>query len=254
MEAVALFLQFIPLEGELHDFFHPISRQILNLLRGKDCLPTDPVPTSTQPQSHLPLFALSHLEDSPTQISWKQPSQLLFVKDKFSFIRENIPQQLLSTSLNLFYLNSYVLPFVNPSLQHQLGIGDITIQHLTEVAQTALRLYFKGNQDDVGSSIGNLDYDDYTDTDDSTDTSDAQECLPMQWSSIGSHEIFVKWIANWLACVHLIIEDTNDVSTATSIETLKKLAILPLADGTLDSTETTSLFFPPEFNKGRTTY
>ena len=254
MEAVALFLQFIPLEGELHDFFHPISRQILNLLRGTDCLPTDPVPTSTQPQSHLALFASSELEDSPIQISWKQPSQLLFVKDKFSFIRENIPQELLSTSLNLFYLNSSVLPFVNPSLQNQLGIGDITLQHLTEVAQAALRLYFKGIQENVGSSSGNPDYEDYSDSDDSTDTSDVQECLPMQWDSKDFRNVFVKWIANWLACVHLIIEDTNDVSTAASIETLKKLPILPLADGTLDSTETTSLFFPPEFNKGRITY
>ena len=42
MQAVAFFLQFVPLEGELHDFFRPVSSQILHLLKGKQCLPTEP--------------------------------------------------------------------------------------------------------------------------------------------------------------------------------------------------------------------
>lgn len=81
VEAVALFFQFVPLEGELLDFFHPLTTQILNLLRGTSCLPTEPLCTLTREDT--PTFrtlltpaADQYLRDQGPQ--WKQPSQVCF--------------------------------------------------------------------------------------------------------------------------------------------------------------------------------
>ena len=243
MDAVSLFLQFIPLEGELHDFFQPVTRQILNLLRGKDCLPSDPHSHSIKPSSLL--SANSEVENSSATISWRQPSQLLIIKEKFSFIRDNIQQALLSQSLNLLYLNSSVLPYINPTLQYQLGIVDLSLQHLKEVAETALDIFSKAKQDseDFLALSRDSEEEEFADSDDSDYTIPTKTRLTL-------HQRFVKWVANWLACVHLIIEDTNDVSVVTAIESLKKLKILPLVNGSLVSTEDSALFFPPDFNKG----
>lgn len=235
------------MEGELHDFFHPVSRQILNLIHGTDCLPTDPAPVDSQSQIHIPPFVSSDHEDIPTRFLWKQPSKLLFVKDKLSFIRENIPQELLSASLKLFYLNSSLLPFVNHSLQYQLGISDFSIQHLIEVAQTALNMYSNDSRDTFAGGTDPEDSD--TDCDDSDDYT-FQTVSQTQFAFSRSYKTFVRWIANWLACIHLIIEDATDMHIVNSIEVLKKLPILPLEGGAMVSAESTSLFFPPDLNKG----
>ena len=238
MDAVSLFLQFIPLEGELHDFFQPVTRQILNLLRGKDCLPSEPHSHSIKPTSLL--SANSEVDDTSATISWRQPSQLLIVKEKFSFIRENIQQALLSQSLNLLYLNSSILPYINPTLQYQLGITDLSLHHLKEVAETALGIYSEAQQDSEDFlTFSRHSEEEFAGCDNS-------DYAPNKTK----HRRFVKWVANWLACVHFIIEDTNDVSVVMAIESLKKLKILPLLNGSLVSTEDSALFFPPDFNKG----
>ena len=41
-DAVNCFLQFIPLEDEILDFFRPVASQILQQLRGRPFLPTQP--------------------------------------------------------------------------------------------------------------------------------------------------------------------------------------------------------------------
>ena len=41
--AVCSFLQFVPLEDEILDFFRPVASHILQQLRAKKCLPTEPV-------------------------------------------------------------------------------------------------------------------------------------------------------------------------------------------------------------------
>ena len=79
VEAVALFFQFVPLEGELLDFFHPLTTQILNLLRGTSCLPTEPLCTLAEedtPTFHALLAPAAgpYLRDEGPQ--WKQPSQV----------------------------------------------------------------------------------------------------------------------------------------------------------------------------------
>ena len=42
VQAVCNFLQFIPLEDEILDFFRPVASSILQKLRSKPCLPTEP--------------------------------------------------------------------------------------------------------------------------------------------------------------------------------------------------------------------
>jgi len=42
IEAVVHFLQFVPLEDEILDFFRPVASNILQQLRAKPCLPTEP--------------------------------------------------------------------------------------------------------------------------------------------------------------------------------------------------------------------
>jgi hypothetical protein len=42
MEAVSAFLQFVPVEDEIIDFFRPVANQILQKLRAKQCIPTQP--------------------------------------------------------------------------------------------------------------------------------------------------------------------------------------------------------------------
>jgi len=40
MEAVTAFLQFVPMEDEILDFFRPVASQILQKLKAKPCIPT----------------------------------------------------------------------------------------------------------------------------------------------------------------------------------------------------------------------
>ena len=241
MQAVAQFLQFVPLEGELHDFFHPVTNQILNLIKGTNCLPSDPSSPVQQYSFAKLVIPTSDQSFDLKEVVWKQPSQLLFVKEKFKFIREHIPQALLQTSLNLSYLHSSLLPFVNPALQLQLGIGNITVDHLMEIAQVIMKLYSEPpdmTTDSISTCSDDLDSD-------SEESSDEDVICQTIKVSRHSRKVLVRWIANWLACVHMVMEDSNDMGTET-IEKLKKFVILPLEGGSMASTGEASLFFPPD--------
>ena len=224
LQAVALFLQFVPLEGELHDFFLPLSRQIVSRLKGTECLPTDPIQKLDADLLSLIEPSAEFDDDEVQTVEWKQPSQLLFVSEKYSFIRQYIPQPLLSATLNLQYLNATLLPSINSSMQQQLGIGNITSNHLREIALAMLRLYQK-------ECVEADDTDCYD-----SDGEESEQCLSEKLRSC-----FVTWIAKWLACLHIIIECTNDVSC---IEKLKTVPVIPLENGTFTSASDCSLFFP----------
>ena len=245
MQAVAQFLQFVPLEGELHDFFQPVTSQILNRIKGTNCLPSDPLSLDS-PSTQYSFIDLvtpaSEQSVSSDQIMWKQPSQLLFVKEKFGFIREHISQALLTVSLKLSYLNSSLLPFINSALQYQLGMRSITVDHLVEIAQVVIKLY----KEPVTYNRKN----DSSDSDsDSEASSDDETLAQMSKRPKNFRKALVRWIANWLACVHMVIEDSNDMCTET-IDKLKKYAVLPLEDGTMATTSEASLFFPPDSSTG----
>ena len=232
-QAVALFLQFVPLEGEIHDFFKPVSSRILSLLRRKKCLPSDSASTCSLDEG----------------IQFKQPSQLLFVRNVF--IREHIPQVKLESSLQLSYLDSEVLATVNDALQQQLGINGMSIEHLISIAEDTLREYslrpqLKSSRPVPASFLG-LDSDD---DDDSTDDDDwSGEEKHFTSSGLSTHAEFVQWIASWLACVHILMEDKP--MTSSALARLKQLSIVPLSDGTLTAIEGGSMFFPGDTEKGK---
>lgn len=243
MQAVAQFLQFVPLEGELHDFFQPVTSQILSRIKGTDCLPSDPLSLDSPCTQHSFIDLVTPTSEqsfSNDQVVWKQPSQLLFVKEKFGFIREHISQALLMTSLKLSYLNSSLLPFINSALQYQLGMCSITVDHLVEIVQVVIKLYREPS----------VRMDDFSDNDiDSEESSDEEILAQIIKVPKRYRKVLVCWIANWLACVHMVMEDSSDMGTET-IDKLKKFALLPLEDGTMATTGEGSLFFPPDSNAG----
>ena len=238
--AVALFLQFVPLKGEVHDFFKPVTGQILQLLQGKQCLPTDfssIFTTNDDPFGVIiEIVRRGDLEMAGDQIvDWQQPSQLLKVSNKL--IRWCIPQSLLYSNLGLSYLNSSLHHSIGEELTSQLGIGSITVQHLITVAKQVLDSYsihkknnFRGfkKAELLGSHLDVLELEEELDQED-------------------PHVLFVRWAANWLACVCTVVDDTRDVSSA-SINSLKGLPILPLSDNSLTSLDNGPLFFHKELN------
>lgn len=240
IQAVAFFLQFVPLEGELHDFFRPVSSQILHLLKGKQCLPTEPVGDVAQDSLLSVIKSASSDGKSEEGLPlWKQPSQLLFIRN--DFIRRHIPQALLASTLQLSYLHSSLLPAMNPSLQLQLGICNMTIDHLVEVAQAVLQAI-------EGGDHGYTSEDDSSDTDDFSDTEHDVNAHGYSSTSATQGDSLLSWIANWLACVHIVMEEDSDMG---ALDKLKQLALLPLEDGTLASTSESALFFPPESSTGK---
>ena len=230
VEAIAVFFQFIPLEGELLDFFQPLTSQILNLLRGTACLPTDP--------QHVLVETCSTFDNLVTPSSnlflkddlvWKQPSQILFVRDPF--VREHISQVILEKALNLSYLHTSLLPYINVSLQSQLDIRCMTIDHLKEIAEVTIQCY---NDKSSFNDASEYAYD--------------EEGM-FEDEKLTSRDLFVQWIANWLACVHIVMEDEagSGRPQALTVGVLKDLTILPLEDGRLVSSSTSGVFFPPDY-------
>ena len=236
VQAIAFFLQFVPLEGELHDFFRPVSTSILNSVRGTPCLPSDPMQamdSSTSPDILsliTPSFGQQLLGSTNGSIQWFQPSELLLVHDEF--IKDHISQDLLSATLHRHYVNAELIYAINASLQMQLRINNITIDHLISIAQDVLTAYSSGSKHSFVAS--------HCDEVDSGDTLSG---------NVGEHVI--NWIANWFACVEIIMYANHDLSTIT-LSKLKALAIVPLSSGSIVSAEGNSIFFPPnQDNSGK---
>ncbi|XP_041376442.1 protein NO VEIN-like isoform X2 [Gigantopelta aegis] len=114
LEALMTFLQFVPLEDEILDFFRPVSSSILQKLKAKECLP---VQTSKK-----------------GSILWKIPSQTVIVRDPL--IKEVISPELLQKNLNLYYLHEDLAQVLNLSLAQSLGLEQITVEHLLNIGKT----------------------------------------------------------------------------------------------------------------------
>ena len=229
--AVKLFLQFVPLEGEVHNFFKPVSGQILRFLQGSHCLPTDFFPTSTTAADDpfsviIDVMTRDNLND-PAVVEWRQPSHLLKVSNEL--IKSCIPQSLLCSILGLSYLNCGLHDDISEKLTAQLGIGSITVQHLVTVAEQVLASYSIHKREEFKYLKESESY---------LEDMDLEEKVQQE----NPHELFVQWVANWLACVCTVMDETRDVSSATT-NSLKKLAILPLSDKSLTSLENGTLFF-----------
>ncbi|CAG2195996.1 unnamed protein product [Mytilus edulis] len=113
MKALINFLQFVPVEGEILDFFRPVSTQILKQLRAKPCLPTQPY--------------------NGGDVLWRLPTQVVCVKD--SLVHEVVTPEFLQKHLDLFYLHREVADMLNPTLIQCLGIESLTVNHLIQIGK-----------------------------------------------------------------------------------------------------------------------
>ncbi|MGH0153085.1 UNVERIFIED_CONTAM: hypothetical protein FKN15_023719 [Acipenser sinensis] len=111
LQGLCEFLQFIPLPDEIFDFFKPVAGQIIQLLKGKACLPTK--------------------EDQDGDIEFKLPSQIAVSQDVL--IQEVICPELLHRHLNLSYLNPAVQSALPSSLISALGVHRLTGSDITTV-------------------------------------------------------------------------------------------------------------------------
>ncbi|XP_056016364.1 uncharacterized protein LOC125663893 [Ostrea edulis] len=126
MEAVSAFLQFVPVEDEIIDFFRPVANQILQKLRAKQCIPTQP--------------------NQKGQCSWKIPSQTVTVKDPR--ILEVVTSDLLKETLNLFYLHRDVASMLNSTLTQSLGIEALNTEHLLLIGKSLLQQWLSNPEND----------------------------------------------------------------------------------------------------------
>ncbi|CAG5134711.1 unnamed protein product, partial [Candidula unifasciata] len=114
IKALILYLQFIPLEGEVMDFFKPVTTKILALLRAKECMPI--------------------LTEDKASIQWKIPSKTVIAKD--SLVLEIISPESLQRFLGLYYLHPDVAAALDDPLIQALGIETVTTEHLLHVGQS----------------------------------------------------------------------------------------------------------------------
>ena len=246
---MALFLQFIPLDGDLHDFFKPVAIRIRNLLRGAACLPTETGSEHISEPFSI-IQSLSREDTVETRSLWKQPSELVVATD--GFIRRVIPQSLLNSALHYFYLSPELAPFVSPALQDHLGLHSLSVDHLTAVAEAVIRSY-SGASNSVIMLSDDSDEDAPTlrsyDEEDDGSPCNKRGRLSGKVAPLTPHSVFVQWVAQWLACVHIVLEDEGDRSPVT-IGKLKKTKILPLTNGARVAAQDGSIFFPSDGGSG----
>ncbi|CAI9734952.1 Hypothetical predicted protein [Octopus vulgaris] len=112
--AVASYLQFVPEEDEVLDFFRPIATHIQKKLKSKPCIPCQPLTEGGN-------------------IQWKIPSQTLLGQD--SLTMKVAPPQKLQEILNLCYLHPDLANILNISTTNSLGIEKIKTAHLLKIGE-----------------------------------------------------------------------------------------------------------------------
>ena len=253
-DAVAQYLQFIPLDGELHDFFKPVAIQIRNLLRGTACLPSQPgLEDIADPFSIIQTLPRSESDElTSLPYLWKQPSQLVVVRDPY--VRKHIPQSLLNSALHCFYLSSKLTPFLNPLLQSHLGVQSLSLDHLIAISEAVLKSYSSGTHSVVMLSDDSDDESPIlvSDSEESVDggCEEGRRERSTKTVPLSPHSLFVQWVAQWLACVHIVLEEEGDRSPV-SIDKLKKVKIIPLTNGARLAAQDGSLFFPADGDSGK---
>ncbi|CAL1544092.1 unnamed protein product [Lymnaea stagnalis] len=114
IEALILYLQFIPLEGEVMGFFKPVASHILAQLKAKECIPV--------------------LTSDKNSIQWKMPSKTVVTHD--SLVLEIVSPELLQRHLDLHYLHPDVAAVLNEPLTQALGIESVTTEHLLHIGRS----------------------------------------------------------------------------------------------------------------------
>ncbi|XP_051530357.1 uncharacterized protein LOC127427065 isoform X2 [Myxocyprinus asiaticus] len=104
-------LQFIPQPSEILDFFNPVANQIIQLLKGKACLPAK--------------------EDNEGRVEFKQPSQLAVCQDRL--IQDVIRGEDLCRNLSLSYLHPSLQSSLSNSLLTALGVHRLRASEIITV-------------------------------------------------------------------------------------------------------------------------
>ncbi|KAL8608369.1 hypothetical protein ACOMHN_002602 [Nucella lapillus] len=111
------YLQFVPLEDEILDFFKPVATQILKKIRATPCMPT-----------------ISGAAAKTGSVQWKLPSQTVMVQD--ALVHEVISPELLERHLGLYYVHREVASMLSSALTRSLGMESITSEHLIQVGRS----------------------------------------------------------------------------------------------------------------------
>ena len=86
-----------------------------------------------------------------------------------------------------------------------------------------------------------------------SDVDEEDDLLDMD-TDLSPWSMLVQWVAHWLACVHVVMEETRTTSPST-LQDLRRLKIIPLTNQSLVSLDSGAVFFPPATaNKGKHLY
>ncbi|CAF2878871.1 unnamed protein product [Rotaria sp. Silwood2] len=180
VQVLIYFLKLIPTRNELDPYFNPFVDKTMKLLMGIIKLPVCREDTSGQ----------LHTE-------WVQPSQCILVKDPF--IRKILPQDLLLSHFNMYYIPEQLASECNERTLIKLGCAPLQFSSIIRLIKG---LYKHQEQEH------------------STKTSSIEQ------------------IAQWLLCIDLILQQQqegeqtrgghNERVETTSITELKQLKIIPL--------------------------
>ena len=121
------------------------------------------------------------------------------------------------------------------------------MDHLIAVAEAVLRSYSGASENVIMLSD---DSDDEPPIYISDDEEDGGSKRQGRGAPLTAHSVFVQWVAQWLACVHIVLEDGRDRSPVT-LTKLKKTKILPLTSGVRVAAQDGSLFFPSDGDSGK---
>ncbi|XP_076856187.1 uncharacterized protein LOC143510575 isoform X2 [Brachyhypopomus gauderio] len=117
LQGLSHFLQFIPQPSEILDFFSPVANQIIQLLKGKPCLPAK--------------------EDAEGNVEFKLPSQVAMCQDPL--IQDVITCQELRQHLSLSYLHPALHSALSPALLSALGVHRLRGADVTTVVCSMAR-------------------------------------------------------------------------------------------------------------------
>ncbi|XP_015211657.2 uncharacterized protein [Lepisosteus oculatus] len=183
LQGLCQFLQFIPLPDEILDFFNPVAGKIIQLLKGKACLPTK--------------------EDKEGNVEFKLPSQIAVSQDVL--IQEVISPELLQRHLNLSYLHPALQSALPHSLITALGVHRLRGSDITAITSAMAQELLREHSAHSGESL--------------------------------------KKVAKLLVCNFRTLEQEYQEADAM-LQALRKIPIIPLADGRMVALDGVGVFFP----------
>ena len=201
MEGLIHFFKFIDFGGHVAGVFKQVARDIIKSLQKEKCLPLHEVkPENAEPDAS---------QDVIRGYQWRIPSSLIMTK---SSLVKLIPPQLLKKSLGLCYLDGEVSKRVRHVVLRSLGVNEVTIDKLIDIAKSFLL--------------------------------DLHKTKPQSTEAMRKINAY---IGHWLCLLFNTLQEACDCAEE-SLNKVKKLQMFPLSDGTYVSLIDTVVFLPVEDN------